>query len=320
MSPRTPALTDFRRIVVKVGSSLLVDAEAGRVKEDWLASLAADIAELHRRQARSPGRVLGRDRARPLGAAAAAGPAAARGQPGRGRGRPDRARAHLGAGAVAPRHHGRAGAGHAAGHRGAPPLPQRPLHHRAAARMARRAGDQRERHRGDQRDPLWRQRPARGARRHHGERRPLVLLSDVDGLYDAPPATNAQAKLVPVVSPSRRRSRPWPGGAASELSRGGMQTKIEAGKIATRAGTHMVIASGRIEHPLRAIAAGARCTWFLTPANPVTARKKWIAGSLEPQGRADHRCRRGRGAAAAARACCRPASSGSTGSSRAAMR
>ena len=74
------------------------------------------------------------------------------------------------------------------------------------------------------------------------------------------------------------------GAANSELSRGGMQTKIEAGKIATHAGTHMVIASGRVAHPLEAIAGGARCTWFLTPANPVTARKKWIAGSLEPKG------------------------------------
>ena len=74
------------------------------------------------------------------------------------------------------------------------------------------------------------------------------------------------------------------GAAGSELSRGGMQTKIEAGKIATNGGTHMVIASGRIAHPLAAIADGARCTWFLTPANPVTARKKWIAGSLEPKG------------------------------------
>jgi hypothetical protein len=63
-----------------------------------------------------------------------------------------------------------------------------------------------------------------------------------------------------------------------------MQTKIEAGKIATRAGTHMVIASGRVPHALRAIAEGAACTWFLTAANPVTARKKWIAGSLEPKG------------------------------------
>ena len=74
------------------------------------------------------------------------------------------------------------------------------------------------------------------------------------------------------------------GAAGSELSRGGMQTKIEAAQIATNAGTHMVIASGRVEHPLRAIAEGARCTWFLTAANPVTARKKWIAGALEPKG------------------------------------
>ena len=72
--------------------------------------------------------------------------------------------------------------------------------------------------------------------------------------------------------------------SASELSRGGMVTKIEAGKIATTAGTHMVIASGRVDHPLKRIADGAPCTWFLTPANPVTARKKWIAGSLEPRG------------------------------------
>jgi glutamate 5-kinase len=74
------------------------------------------------------------------------------------------------------------------------------------------------------------------------------------------------------------------GASGSELSRGGMVTKIEAGKIATNAGTHMVIASGKTLHPLRAIAEGGRCTWFLTPANPVTARKKWIAGALEPKG------------------------------------
>ena len=74
------------------------------------------------------------------------------------------------------------------------------------------------------------------------------------------------------------------GEAGSQLSRGGMRTKIEAGKIATTAGTHMVIASGHIDNPLRSIADGGPCTWFLTPANPVTARKKWIAGSLEPRG------------------------------------
>ena len=63
-----------------------------------------------------------------------------------------------------------------------------------------------------------------------------------------------------------------------------MQTKIEAAKIATTGGTHMVIASGRIDHPLRRIAPTAPATWFLTPGNPVTSRKKWIGGSLEPKG------------------------------------
>src|SRR5262249_57094505 len=70
----------------------------------------------------------------------------------------------------------------------------------------------------------------------------------------------------------------------SAVSRGGMVTKVEAAKIAPTGGTHLVIASGRIDNPLRAIMQGARCTWFLTPANPVTSRKKWIAGSLEPKG------------------------------------
>jgi glutamate 5-kinase len=112
----------------------------------------------------------------------------------------------------------------------------------------------------------------------------LVLLSDVDGLYDAPPGTSANAKLVPVVERITPEIEAMAGTANSELSRGGMQTKIEAGKIATTGGTHMVIASGRIDHPLQAIAAAAPATWFLTPVNPVTSRKKWIAGSLEPKG------------------------------------
>ena len=74
------------------------------------------------------------------------------------------------------------------------------------------------------------------------------------------------------------------GGAASELSRGGMRTKIEAARIATAAGTHMVIADGRIIHPIARIAEGGDCTWFLTPSNPIAARKIWIGGSLELKG------------------------------------
>ena len=112
----------------------------------------------------------------------------------------------------------------------------------------------------------------------------LVLLSDVDGLYDAPPAKNAKAKHIPLVPRITREIEAMAGEAASDHARGGMRTKIEAGKIATTAGVHMVIASGHVDNPLSAIAAGGRASWFLTPANPVTARKKWIAGSLEPKG------------------------------------
>src|SRR5207237_8616047 len=112
----------------------------------------------------------------------------------------------------------------------------------------------------------------------------LVLLSDVDGLYDAPPGKTMPAgkepKLLSLVERITPDIEAMAGSAGSELSRGGMQTKIEAAKIATHGGTHMVIASGRVAHPLKAIAEGARCTWFMTPANPITARKKWIAGPL----------------------------------------
>jgi glutamate 5-kinase len=112
----------------------------------------------------------------------------------------------------------------------------------------------------------------------------LVLLSDVDGLYDAPPDSVASARHIPRVERLTPEIEAMAGSAGSELSRGGMQTKIEAAKIVTGAGTQMVIASGRVEHPLAAIAADARCTWFTTAGNPVTARKKWIVGSLEPKG------------------------------------
>ena len=74
------------------------------------------------------------------------------------------------------------------------------------------------------------------------------------------------------------------GDAGSELSRGGMRTKVEAAKIAVGGGTPMVIASGKVEAPLARIEAGAPCTWFLTTSNPLTARKKWLAGHLEPRG------------------------------------
>ncbi len=112
----------------------------------------------------------------------------------------------------------------------------------------------------------------------------LVLLSDIDGLYTAPPQKDPSATLIPVVPRITPEIEAMAGGAASELSRGGMTTKVEAGKIATTAGTTMVIASGKHDAPLARIEGGGPCTWFLTPTHPVTSRKKWIAGSLEPRG------------------------------------
>ncbi len=112
----------------------------------------------------------------------------------------------------------------------------------------------------------------------------LVLLSDIDGLYTAPPAQNPDAKRLDVVTAITPEIEAMAGEAGTEMSRGGMVTKLAAAKIAVAAGTHMIIASGKELHPLRAIGEGAPCTWFLAAANPVTARKRWIAGTLEPKG------------------------------------
>ena len=125
----------------------------------------------------------------------------------------------------------------------------------------------------------------------------LVLLSDIDGLYDAPPGTDASAQHVPGSPRITPEIEAMAGAAGSELSRGGMQTKIEAAKIATVAGTHMVIASGRVEHPLQMISAGARCTWFLDHGQSGDGAKEMDRGRARAEGHADDRRRRRRGAA-----------------------
>jgi glutamate 5-kinase len=113
----------------------------------------------------------------------------------------------------------------------------------------------------------------------------LVLLSDIDGLYDAPPAHNPDARFIPVVERITPRIEAMAGAAASELSRGGMRTKLDAGKIATTAGTAMIITAGNRLNPLAAIDRGERATWFKPSDNPVRGYKTWIAGNLEPAGR-----------------------------------
>ncbi len=112
----------------------------------------------------------------------------------------------------------------------------------------------------------------------------LVLLSDVDGLYTAPPGTKSDAKRVDVVAAITPEIEAMAGDAGTELSKGGMKTKLEAARMALSAGTHMVISSGKVLHPLQAIADGCACTWFLAPSDPLTAKKRWIAGQMEPKG------------------------------------
>jgi glutamate 5-kinase len=281
---KTPALDDFRRIVVKVGSSLLVDAKAGRVKEAWLASLAGDIADLHGANrdilvVSSGAIALGRSMlklphgALPLedsqGAAAVGQIALARiwaealgrydiraGQVLVTLGDTEERRRYLNARSTIAR---------LLDWRAVPIINENDT----VATNEIRYGDN---------DRL----AARVATMTSADL--LVLLSDIDGLYEAPPDRVPDAGFVAVVERITPAVEAMAGAPTSELSRGGMRTKIEAGKIATAGGAHMVIASGRVMHPLRAIRSGARATWFLTPANPVTSRKKWIAGSLEPKG------------------------------------
>jgi glutamate 5-kinase len=112
----------------------------------------------------------------------------------------------------------------------------------------------------------------------------LVLLSDIDGLYTAPPGKDPGARHLPPVAQITPEIEAMAGGAASHLSRGGMTTKIEAGKIATLAGTAMIIARGTGQHPLAALRAGGTHTLFAAAESRAQARKRWIMGTLEPSG------------------------------------
>lgn len=112
----------------------------------------------------------------------------------------------------------------------------------------------------------------------------VVLLSDIDGLYTAPPQRDANATRLDVVHQITPEIEAMAGDVGSELSRGGMVTKIVAAKIAVGAGANLVITSGKVMNPLAVLGKDAPCTWFVASTNPVLSRKRWIAGTLEPRG------------------------------------
>ena len=112
----------------------------------------------------------------------------------------------------------------------------------------------------------------------------LVLLSDIDGLYTGDPRRDPNAQRLDTVDDVTPEIEAMAGAAGTAYSSGGMVTKLAAAKIALSAGCRMVIARGNVDHPIRALEAGAPCTWFVPSTGPKTARKRWIAGSLRPVG------------------------------------
>ena len=277
------SLAHYRRIVIKIGSALLVDRKAG-LKRDWLDSLTADIAALKAKGVEvlvvSSGAIaLGRTVLKtPPGALRleAAQAAAAVGQIGLAGAWTESLKAHdLIAGQILltlqnteerrQYLNGRATLKQLL-KLGAVPIINE---NDTIATSEIRYGDN---------DRL----AARVATMIGADL--LVLLSDIDGLYTAPPHLDPDARFLTEIEAITQDIEAMAGGAASELSRGGMRTKIEAGKIATTAGCAMIIASGKIDHPLKAIEDGARHSMFHAAHAPVNARKTWIAGQLLPAG------------------------------------
>jgi glutamate 5-kinase len=277
-------LAAARRVVVKVGSALLVDAASGQLRRAWLESLAADCATL---RARGQELVLVSSGAIALGRRTLDLPA--------GRLRLEDSQAAAAVGQIGLAHAWQEVLGR---------------HGLVVAQVLLTLGDTEQRRRylnargtlstllrlgavpvinendtvataeiryGDN-DRL----AARVAQMLGADC--LVLLSDVDGLYSADPGRDPQARFIPEIARITPEIEAMAGGAASEVGSGGMATKVLAAKIAVAAGCHMCVAAGAPLHPLRMLAEGGRCSWFLAAESPATLRKQWIAGMLKPAG------------------------------------
>jgi glutamate 5-kinase len=281
----TPTLSGARRIVVKIGSSTLVEAQSGAIKRDWFEAFAADLAAF---------RGAGKDMILVSSGAIALG----RRKLGLAEGplRLDQAQAAAAAGQIA-----LASAWSEVLAR----------HGAAAAQVLLTYADTEERRRylnaratlntllglgavpvinendtvataeiryGDN-DRL----AARVAAMMEADA--LVLLSDIDGLYTADPRRDPSARLIPLVTALTPEIEAMGAGAGTNMGSGGMATKIMAAKLATAAGCHMAIARGDVLRPLTVLETGGAHTWFAASATPQAARKRWIAGTLKPLGR-----------------------------------
>ncbi len=277
-------LTDAKRLVVKVGSTLLVDADKGRLNRAWLESFAEDVAAFRKRGQEvilvSSGAIaLGR---RHLGLSAGklkleeSQAAAAVGQIRLAHAYKELLEAHeiivaqilltLGDTEQRRRYLNARGTLNTLLSLGAVPVINE---NDTVATAEIRYGDN---------DRL----AARVAQMVGADC--LVLLSDIDGLYTANPTLDPDAEFVGRVLEITPTIEAMAGGSASEMGSGGMQTKIAAAKIAMGAGCHLCIAKGAVQHPLQRIEDGARCTWFVPSSTPMAMRKQWIAGTLRPAG------------------------------------
>ena len=112
----------------------------------------------------------------------------------------------------------------------------------------------------------------------------LILLSDVDGLYTDNPKKNKETKLIKIVKKIDENIKRYATRAENTYGSGGMKTKIEAAKICQLSGCYMVIANGNHKNPIKKILETKKCTWFLPRVSKLDARKQWIIGSVAPKG------------------------------------
>jgi glutamate 5-kinase len=279
------SLASSRRLVVKIGSSILVDEVEGEIRRDWLAALARDVARLHKKGCEivlvSSGAIrLGRTHLRLANSALRLEESQAAAATGQIR------LAHAYQDALA-------------------------QHGITVAQVLLTLDDSEERRRYlnarqtmstllglkavpviNENDTVATDEIRFGDNDRLGARvaemisaDTLVLLSDIDGLYTGDPRSDAKAKFIPEIREITPEIEAMAGSAASSFSNGGMVTKLIAGRIAMAAGCRMAIADGRTVGALGGLIDGkAKCSWFLPEASPLSARKKWIKGSLKAAG------------------------------------